>query len=188
MEDARIVDLYWQRSDDAILETDIKYGPYCRTIAYNILHNHEDTEECVDDTYMGAWNSMPDKRPQRLSPFLARITRNFALNRIAERNSQRRGSGELPLCLEELGDCIPSGFSLDKELEDRELGRLIRAFISGLPRTERRVFLSRYFYMIPVREIAERMGFSQSKVKSMLYRTRRRLLVFLREEELCQIE
>lgn len=91
MEDAEIVDLYWQRSDDAILETDIKYGPYCRTIAYNILHNREDTEECVDDTYMGAWNSMPDKRPQRLSPFLAKITRNFALNRITERNSQRRG-------------------------------------------------------------------------------------------------
>ena len=188
MQASAIVDLYWQRSDEAIVETDLKYGNYCRTIAYNILHSHEDTEECVDDTYMGAWNSMPDKRPQRLSPFLAKITRNFALNRITQRSSQKRGGGETALCLEELGECVPSPFSLEAELEAKELGRHLKAFIAGLPRTERRVFLSRYFYMLPVQEIAQRLGFSQSKVKSMLYRTRKKLLVYLREEELCPIQ
>ena len=186
MEDAQIVDLYWRRSDDAISETNLKYGPYCRSIAYGILRNREDTEECVEDAYMGAWNAMPDKRPQRLPPFLAKITRNAALNRIAEQNSQRRGGGEIPLCLDELGECIPSGFSVEREIEERELGRHLQRFITGLPQPERRVFLGRYFYMLPVQEIARRLGFSQSKVKSMLYRTRKKLMDYLKEEEICQ--
>lgn len=181
MEDARIVDLYWQRSDAAIRETDNKYGPYCRSIAYRILQNHEDTEECVDDTYMGAWNSMPDKRPACLSPYLGKITRNLALNRVTRQNSQRRGGGELSLCLEELSDCVPDRFNLERELEERELNRRLRAFISSLPQTERRVFLSRYFYMLSTEETARRLGFSQSKVKSMLFRTRKKLLAYLKE-------
>ncbi len=179
MNDTEIVDLYWQRSDRAIKETDRKYGPYCRTIAYNILHNPEDTEECVDDTWMGAWGSRPDKRPARLSAFLGRITRNLALNRITWQNSQRRGGGELPLALEELGDCVPSAFNLEEELEARELEEKLRRFISGLPKAQRRVFLGRYYYLLSVEELAERLGFSQSKVKSMLFRARKNLLDYL---------
>ncbi len=179
MDDAGIVDLYWQRSERAIEETDRKYGPYCRTIAYNILHDAEDTEECVDDTWMGAWGSMPDKRPARLSAFLGRITRNLALNRIARQNSRRRGGGELPLALEELGDCVPSAFDLEEELEAKELEEQLRRFISQLPKAQRRVFLGRYYYLLSIEELADRSGFSQSKVKSMLFRTRQKLLAAL---------
>lgn len=188
MEDAQIVDLYWRRSDEAISETNLKYGSYCRSIAYGILRNREDTEECVEDAYMGAWNAMPDKRPQRLPPLLAKITRNAALNRIAEQNRQCRGGGEIPLCLDELSECIPSGFSVEQEIEEQELGQLLQKFITELPKSERRVFLGRYFYMIPVKEIAQRLGFTQSKVKSMLYRTRKKLMDYLKEEEICQIK
>ena len=188
MEDAQIVDLYWRRSDDAISETNLKYGSYCRSIAYGILRNREDTEECVEDAYMGAWNAMPDKRPQHLPPLLAKITRNAALNRIAEQNRQCRGGGEIPLCLDELSECIPSGFSVEQEIEEQELGQLLQKFITELPKSERRVFLGRYFYMIPVKEIAQRLGFTQSKVKSMLYRTRKILMDYLKEEGICQIK
>ena len=182
MEDAKIVDLFWQRSEAAIMETDKKYGRYCQTIAYNILQNAEDTEECLDDTYMSAWNSMPDKRPQNLCPFLSRIVRNFALKRVRDKTRLKRGGGESELCLEELNECIPSGLDPVRELEAKELGRLLNDFLTGLSKSERRVFLSRYFYMLSVAETAARLGFSQSKVKSMLFRTRKRLLVFLQEE------
>ena len=187
MEDTRIVDLYWQRSEAAIEETEQKYGPYCRTIAYNILANQEDTEECVEDTYMSAWNAMPDKRPSRLSPFLGRITRNLALDRVDERNRQKRGGGETAICLEELSDCIPSGYSLDAEIEARELGRQISGFVKQLPEPEKSVFIARYFFMAPIGEIAEKRRFSQSKVKVMLYNTRKKLLRHLQKEGLCQI-
>lgn len=185
MEDETIVDLYWQRSSKAIEETDKKYGDYCRSIACRILHSREDAEECLDDTYMAAWNSMPVSRPQRLSPFLAAISRNIALKRARDRDRRKRGGGELELCIEELSEAIPSGADVEREVEDRELRRQIRAFVSGLPQTERRVFLSRYFYMLPVQEIAQRLGFTESKVKSILYRTRKKLLGFLEKEELC---
>lgn len=184
MEDERIVELYWQRSDAAIRETEAKFGPYCRTIAYNILHSPEDTEECVDDTYLAAWNAMPDKRPARLSPFLGRITRNLALNRVESRNSQRRGGGALPLCLEELADCVPGGEDPERVLELGELSEALRTFVAALPKAERRVFLGRYFYCFSIEELASRLGYSQSKVKSMLYRGRQKLLRALREEGL----
>lgn len=188
MEDAKIVALYWQRSEAAIRETDVKYGSYCRAIAYRILANREDTEECVNDTYLSAWNAMPDKRPERLSPFLGRISRNLALDRADDKKRLKRGGGETDLALEELSACIPSGFSLDRELEDRELVRLMGLFIDRLPPVERRVFLSRYYFMLPVEETAARLGFSRSKVKSMLLRTRKKLLVFLQEEGICPIK
>lgn len=182
MEDAKIVELYWQRSEKAIAETDKKYGGYCRTIAYGILQNHEDTEECLDDTYMSAWNSMPDKRPKHLSPFLAKITRNFALKRVRDSARLKRGGGERELCLEELSEYIPSGFEPERELEAKELGKRLNDFLAGLSKSERRVFMSRYFYMLSVDETAARLGFSQSKVKSMLFRTRKKLRRFLQEE------
>ena len=184
MDDAKIVDLYWQRADAAIEETDKKYGPYCRTIAYNILANPEDTEECVNDTYLGAWNAMPDKRPQRLSPFLGRIARNTALVRASEKSRLKRGGGEKELCLEELSECIPSQLSPEKALEAKELGLALRRFMATLSADERHIFTSRYFYVYSIDEIAAKHGFSQSKVKVTLHRTRKKLLRFLQEEEL----
>lgn len=185
MDDKSIVDLYWQRSQQAIEETAAKYGPYCRTIAWNILSNHEDCEECVNDTYLSAWNSMPDKRPERLSPFLARITRNHALHKIENQRRLKRGGSEAELALEELAECIPAKQSVEAELEAKELGIAINYFLSLLPADERKVFFCRYFFMASVAEISEKFHFSRSKTLSMLHRTRIKLRKFLLQEGLC---
>lgn len=185
MDDKSIVDLYWQRSDKAIEETAAKYGAYCRTIAYNILSNAEDCEECVNDTYMSAWNSMPDKRPDRLSPFLAKITRNHALHLIEKQQRQKRGGGEAELALEELAECIPAKQSVEAQIEAKELVIAVNYFLSLLPADERKVFFSRYFFMASIDEISEKFRFSRSKTLSMLHRTRIKLRKFLFQEELC---
>lgn len=185
MEDKEIVDLYWQRSEDAIPETAAKYGSYCRIIAYNILTDHEDTEECINDTWLGAWNSMPENRPARLAPYLAKLTRWIALARLRDRNCLKRGGGETSLALEELSEYLDSGLDTQKQVEQRELAEAIRCFLAGLDEQKRHVFLARYWFMASVEEIGEKFGFSQSKVKSMLMRTRRALRDHLKEEELC---
>ena len=185
MDDAKIVELYWARSDAALTETAKKFGPYCHTIAYNVLENVEDSEECVNDTYMRAWNSMPDKRPAALAPYLGRITRNLALNRIIEKNTLKRGGGEAALALDELDECTASSYSLEREVEAREIAAAMNRFLSKLPETERALFVSRYWFMAPVRELAEKFGFSESKTASILHRTRGRLRRFLIEEGLA---
>lgn len=184
MDDAKIVELYWARSDAALTETVKKFGPYCHTIAYNVLENVEDSEECVNDTYMRAWNSMPDKRPAALAPYLGRITRNLALNRIIEKNTLKRGCGEVALALDELDECTASSYSLEREVEAREIAAAMNRFLSKLPETERALFVSRYWFMAPVRELAEKFGFSESKTVSMLRRTRLKLGKFLTGEGL----
>ncbi len=184
MDDAKIVELYWARSDAALTETAKKFGPYCHTIAYNVLENVEDSEECVNDTYMRAWNSMPDKRPAALAPYLGRITRNLALNRIIEKNTLKRGGGEAALALDELDECTASSYSLEREVEAREIAAAMNRFLSKLPDTERALFVSRYWFMAPVRELAEKFGFSESKTVSMLRRTRLKLRKFLTGEGL----
>ena len=186
MNDKEIVDLYWMRSEQAIQETERKYGKYCRIIAFNILGSTEDSEECVNDTWLAAWNAMPDKRPERLNPFLAKITRNGAISRALERSRLKRGGGQIPLALDELAECVPGGWEPEKALERRELERTLRRFVSGLPETERRVFLARYWYLAPVQEIADKLGFTQSKTAGMLHRTRKKLQRLLQEEGLCE--
>lgn len=185
MEDAKIVELYWQRSSDAIQETDRKYGAYCHTVAVNILNDAQDAEECVNDTYMGAWNSMPDKRPERLAPFLGKIARRFAVSRLREKTRVKRGGGEAALVLDELSEYIPSYSGPERQVELQELTAAIDRFLSGLPETERGVFLARYWFMAPEKEIAERFTFSRSKVSSMLRRTRLKLCTYLEEAGLC---
>ena len=184
MEDAAIVDLYWQRSDRAIPETYRKYGPYCHTIAYNICTNHEDAEECVNDTWFRAWNLMPDKRPSLLSAFLGAIVRNFALDRYRRRTRQKRGGGETALALDELDDCVPGGGSVERQIEERELERAVDAFLAALPAEERKIFVARYWFVAPVKEIAARLNCSPGKVKTTLYRLRGRLRGYLQEEGL----
>ena len=186
MKDTEIVELYWQRSEQAVEESDRKYGAYCRSVAYNILESGEDAEECVNDTWLSAWNAMPDKRPSRLGAFLAKITRNGAISRALERSRLKRGGGQIPLALDELAECIPGGCDPEKELERRELERALRRFVSRLPETERRVFLARYWYLAPVQEIADKLGFTRSKTASMLHRTRKKLQRLLQEEGLCE--
>lgn len=184
MNDAKIVELYWQRSGDAIPETDRKYGAYCHTVAMNILNDRQDAEECVNDTYMGAWNSMPDKRPERLAPFLGRITRNFAISKLRGKTRVKRGGGELELAMEELGELTAEN-DVERQFELNELSEALNDFLSGLSETERRVFLARYWYMAPEKEIAEKFSFSRSKVSSMNRRTRLKLCAYLKEAGLC---
>lgn len=184
MEDSRIIDLYWKRSDRAIAETDKKYGAYCRTIAYNICRSREDTDECINDTWLKAWNTMPDKRPDTLSAYLGRITRNLALDKCRARTAEKRGGGELFLALEELAHCSDHSGEPEKQFDSRELERAVAGFVDALPETERRVFVSRYWYMASVAEIAEKAGFSHSKVKMMLFRMRGKLRSYLEKEGL----
>ena len=185
MTDSEIVDLYWQRSERAIAETDNKYGRYCHHIAYAVCSDRQDAEECVNDTWLRAWNAMPDKRPSLLSTFLGRITRNLAINRLEKRTRQKRGGGETPLALDELAECLPSEADPVREIELQELREAVHRFVEGLGETEQKVFVARYWYLASVEEIAQRMNFSRSKVKSMLYRLRGRLRERLTEEGLC---
>ncbi|MBR2581889.1 MAG: RNA polymerase sigma factor [Oscillospiraceae bacterium] len=184
MEDREIVDLYWQRSDRAISETDIKYGRYCHSIAYHICGAREDAEECVNDTYLRAWNRMPSERPSALGAFLGRITRNLALDCIKARNTIKRGGGQTALVLDELEECIPGGTSPERALEEKELESSIGRFVAALPKMERTVFVLRYFYLAPIDEIAQRLSFSSGKVKSMLFRSRKKLRERLEKEGL----
>lgn len=182
MEDGRIVELYWQRDESAITETIAKYDGYLVHISRNILSSREDARECVNDTYIGAWNSMPPNRPDLLSAFLAKITRRISITRWRRRTAKKRGSGETEVVLHELGECVSGAGDVESEIERRELLLIIDRFIGELPETERRVFLRRYWYMDSITDIARRFGFSASKVSSMLFRTRGKLRAALEKE------
>ena len=184
MEDAEIVDLYWQRDQQAIAETDKKYGAYCQHIAYAVCSDRLDAEECVNDTWLRAWGAMPDKRPTVLATFLGKITRNLAINRFQRRTRKKRGGGETELALEELEDCIPAALDVERRYELQEFRQAIGRFVSGLSETEQKVFVARYWYLAPVEEIARRLQISSSKTKSMLFRLRNRLRLYLKEEDL----
>lgn len=182
MEDSQIVELYWQRNPMAVEETQRKYGAYCQSIAERILGNREDAEETVNDTLAGAWRAIPPHRPTILRTFLGKITRQLALNRLRSRQTQKRGGGETLIILEELDDCVPSGFSIDETLEAQEITRLVNRFLENLRDDERRVFLCRYWYFDSIKDIAAHFGYSQSKVKMLLLRQRKRLRDELQKE------
>ncbi len=184
MEDSKILELYFARSEQAIQETDTKYGSYCYSIAYNILTNREDAEESVSDTYMAAWNSIPPRRPDIFSAFLGRITRYISIDRWRKYRSQKRGSGEMPLALEELEECISQDGGAEELLQKKELEVALNRFLGSLPELERNVLLCRYWYMDAIGEIAEQAGISPSKVTSMLHRLRSRLKSYLQKEGL----
>ncbi len=182
MDEKQIIDLYFARSESAITETHRKYGPYCHKIAYSILYNHQDSEECVSDTYLKTWNSIPPKRPGRLQLFLGKITRNLALDRFDWYMADKRGKGEVALSLEELRECIPDSTGMEEIIENKELVRVINGFLEKLPAQTRKVFLRRYWNLSPVKEIASFYGISESKVKILLMRTRNALKDCLEKE------
>ena len=184
MDDTQIVELYWARKESAIEETEAKYGSYCYSIAQNILHNPDDAKESVNDTWLDAWNSMPPHRPSVLSTFLGKLTRRISIDKWRRATAKKRGDGQLPLVLAELEDCISDGKSIEEETERKLLDEVIASFVKSLPETEQKVFLCRYWYMDSVSSIATRFRFSESKVKSMLYRTREKLRVRLEKEGL----
>ena len=183
MEDNTIIDLYFKRSEQAIVETDTKYGGYCYSIAYNILSNREDSEESVSDTYMAAWNTIPPRRPNFLNAFLGKVTRHISIDRWRKSSAKKRGGGEIILALDELENCVDV-HNTENTFERKELTRVLNQFLSSLPETERNVFLCRYWYLEPTGSIAKCCGFSETKVRSMLHRIRKRLRTAMEKEGL----
>ena len=175
MEDNEIVDLYWERKETAITASSDKYGSYCHAISYNILHNSEDAEECVNDTWLGAWNSIPPQRPERLSTYFGKITRNLSLNRFKRYTAEKRGLGQTILVLSELEDCIPDRTNVEQIIDEQILVRAINAFLYSQPEQRRNVFIRRYWHFFSIRDIAKTYGMSESKVASMLFRMRKDL-------------
>ena len=182
MNDSRIVDLFWQRSELAISETAAVYGSYLYQIAYRILQNPEDAEESINDTYHDAWNSMPPHRPAVLKTFLGKITRRVALDKYRKRMALKRGGGEVQLALEELSDCASGEEDPADSLIRQEMAASIRSFVAALPESEQRIFICRYWYLDSVKSISEQFGFTESKVTAMLRRSRVKLRKHLEKE------
>ena len=182
MDDEKIIALYWERNENAITETRKKYGRYCRAIAYHLLGNAEDAEECENDTYFAAWQSIPPAKPVAFSVFLGAITRRLSLDRWRRLYADKRGGGVASVSLCELEDCIPSGKSIDDAIEEKALSAAISDFLRKMPQAEASVFIRRYWYFDSVSDIAKRYGFGESKVKMRLHRTRAQLADYLNKE------
>lgn len=185
MEDQQIIELFFSRSENAISETARKYGRYCYSIAYHILQNEEDSEECVNDTYLKAWDAIPPKRPEKLSAFLGKLTRNLSLHQYEKYHAKKRGSGRIALALDELQDCIPAADNVAQAIDDMALTEILNRFLADLPTQSRNMFLRRYWYLDSVEEIAVRFRASESKVKMSLFRSRGKLKRFLEKEGVC---
>ena len=182
MEDSVIIDLYWKRDEAALVESDRKYGAFCRAIARNILTVREDAEECVNDTWLRAWNAMPPARPSPLRAFLGRITRNLSLDRYRAARARKRGGGEMELLLEELGQCVPAAESVEGTFDARETAAVITRFLEDLPPVQRQLFLRRYWFGDDIAAVARRFAMREGTVKSSLFRLREKLRRVLEEE------
>ncbi len=181
MEDSEIIRLYWDRNEQAINATADKYGHYCKAIAKNILNCEEDAEECVNDTYLKAWNSMPTQWPPQLAAFLGKITRNLSFNRYKRQHAEKRGGGEISLVLDELADCVSDVDDVEETIDRQELIKAIDSFVGSLSERKRRIFVRRYWYADPVTEIAKDSGMLEGTVSKTLERTRKQLKVYLTE-------
>lgn len=182
MEDQTIIHLYWSRSQEAIDETSKKYSAYCFKISMNILENKQDADECTNDTYLNAWNSIPPHRPNVLSTFLGKITRNLSLDRYKRERAKKRGGGQLELALSELEECICSSRNLERELDFKCLTDTLNEFLNTLSNEKRIIFNKRYWYMMPIKDIACELNMSESKIKSTLFGIRKTLKSVLESE------
>ena len=182
MEDHELVERYWQRDETVLEDTRQQYGGYCFAIAQNLLGCWEDSEECVSDTWLRAWQSMPPQRPGKLSLFLGKITRNLSLARLRDQRAQKRGGGQGELALEELRECIPSPSDPQRETEERELAQSMNAFLRALPRKECSLFLARYWYAYSLGEIGRAFAMKEGTVKASLFRIRKKLKLHLEKE------
>lgn len=181
MNDESIVRLYWNRSESAITESSKKYGAYCTSIAYNILHSDDDAEECVNDTWLHAWNAMPPHRPAVLSAFLGKLTRNLSFDRYKKNRREKRGGGSLDAVLDELAECVSGEESVERSWEAKELKQEIDRFLLALPEEKRYMFILRYWYAYSIRDIADRMSVSENSVSVSLNRVRGKLKTLLHE-------
>lgn len=182
MDDKKIIELYFARSQEALREVGEKYGPYCRAIAWNILGSDQDAEECVNDTWLRSWEVIPPQRPGHLSVFLGKITRNLALNRWAAHRAKKRGGGEVPLVLAELEECVPGGREPEEALDEKVLADAVAAYLRTQPMLRRMVFIRRYWYCNTVPVIARQLSMAEGTVKSTLHRMRRELKDYLEKE------
>lgn len=182
MDDREIVGLYWARSENAISQTAEKYGKYCHYIAFNILHSDEDSEECVNDTYMRVWDSIPPHRPNRLGTYLGKLTRNLALDRYRYTSRARRGGGQVSLVLEELGECVSGDLETERVIDEVILAECFDRFLGSLHSQTRKMFVRRYWHMSSVKDIADDFHMSESGVKITLFRARKELRKLLEKE------
>lgn len=182
MKDIDIIKLYFTRSEKAITETHKKYGAYCSYIAENILSDRQDSEECVNDTYLRAWNSIPPKNPQNLRTYLGKITRGLAINRHKKYSAEKRGASVIDGVFSELENCIPSKTSVEDSLNEALLVKSIEDFLSGQSSQNRNIFLRRYWYAASISIIAKEFSMSESKVTSILFRQRIKLKEHLEKE------
>lgn len=180
MEDNDIIELYFARNEAAIAETEKKYSGYCGAVAKNILNKREDEEECLNDTWLSAWNDIPPSRPSFFRAYLGRITRNLSLNILRRRGAGKRGG--LEVIFGELDEALPAAECVERELDRRELAAAVNEFIAGLSPQERFFFLRRYWYCDPVAELARRSGVQPQKISQVLFRLRARLKKKLEEE------
>lgn len=182
MEDNLIIELYWTRSENAIAETSNKYGYICNKISYNILEDKQDSEECVNDSYLKLWNSIPEERPKNLMAYLGKIVRNLSLNKYRYKQAQKRNNGNVEILLDELNECVPSADNVEDDFDGIQLTNLLNNFVETLTDENMMVFIKRYWYCQSILEIALQYKMSTSKVKSMLMRTRNKLRDFLTKE------
>lgn len=181
MEDIEIIELYWQRSENAITETSSKYGRQLFSLSQNILKSEEDTEECLNDTYHATWNSIPPKRPQYFFAYLAKIARNFAFGKLDYFKAKKRNAPVVELSVE-IENCIPAPDDYEARLENEEIGKAISSFLYSQPKSKRIIFIRRYWYLDSIKDISLNFNISEGKVKSMLFRMRNALRDYLESE------
>lgn len=181
MEDTAIIELYWARNEDALTQTDQKYGPMCRALAFNILSDRQDSEECVNDTWHRAWDTMPPQRPDSLRAYLGRIVRNLSISRLRKRTAQKRGGG-LDVMLSELEDCLPAAGSIENKLEDKELAASISRWLRTLSTDDRVLFVRRYWYGEPSHDLAREWDLLPNQMAKRMLKLRRSLKQFLEQE------
>ena len=182
MKDQEIVELYWKRDEAAIRETKTKYKGYLYKIAYNILGNMEDCEECENETYFKTWNSIPDHRPEVLSTYVGKIIRQLSIDRYRASNRKKRQGSEYAISMEELRECVSGQESTEQTIDAQLMAEAIDTFLLSLSKDNRVVFVNRYFYMDSIKEISDYTGFSQGKIKTILHRTRKQLRDYLCKE------
>ena len=182
MNDNEIIGLYFDRSESAISETDTKYGSYCRKLTFGILCSREDSEECVNDTYMKLWDTIPPTRPKRLAAYIAGVARNLALNMRRASGAAKRGGSDTALAFDEIAECLPSSETVESAVDENELVRALNAFLAGLDREKQKIFMLRYYHFFSVSDIADELHISDAKVRTTLHRTREKLRRYLEKE------
>ncbi len=184
MEDEEIIALYFARDEKAIAETDRKYGTRCRRLGIRILGNPQDAEECCNDVWLKAWNTIPPQKPAFFSAYLVKLMRNAALNLYENLHAEKRGGTQTAVLLDELEDCLAAPDDIEAQISEAETGELLRRYLKNVSEEARNIFILRYVYMMPVKDIAEKYEIGVSKVKVSLHRTRKGLREFLGGEQL----